>query len=143
MYSVQCTLYIVHCTVCPVQYTVYTLILHWVLYSIQCTLFTVHWVLYCIQCSLYRVQFTLHYVQCEVSSVTYYTSPSGWGGCRNQLGKSYRQGAGAGWWSGGTRRGTAVGAAILVAHPCYAKYTTDTDLQQKKDGVVPLIQEPF
>ena len=52
MYTVQCTLYNVHCTMYTVQCTLYNV--HCTMYTVQCTLYNVHCTMYTVHCTVYN-----------------------------------------------------------------------------------------
>ena len=57
-FTVQCTLYNVHCTMYTVQCTLYNV--HCTMYTVQCTLYNVHCTMYTVQCTLYNVHCTMY-----------------------------------------------------------------------------------
>ena len=84
----HCVLYTVHCTLCTVNYTRYTVLcalytahctlfsIHGTLYSVHCTpytvhstLCTIHGTLYSVRCALYTVHCTLCTVHCALYTV--------------------------------------------------------------------------
>ena len=66
MYSVQCTVYNVQCTVYSVQCTVYNV--QCTMYSVQCTVYNVQCTMYSVQCTVYTVHACMIYHLCDISS---------------------------------------------------------------------------
>ena len=67
LYSEQCTLYTVNCTLSIVYWTLY--IVNCILYTVYGSLYTVHCILYTVYCILYTVYCTLHTVHCILCTV--------------------------------------------------------------------------
>jgi len=71
--NVQCTLYIMHCTLYIVQCTLYKVqctmhIVHCALYVVPCTMYIVHCMFYLVQCTLCIVQCLFHIAKCTRTS---------------------------------------------------------------------------
>ena len=63
-FTVHCTLYIGHSTLCTVQCPLYSV--QCTLYTVRCTLYTVHGTLYSVHCTLFTVHCTLYTVHCTL-----------------------------------------------------------------------------
>ena len=60
VYTVQCTLYNVHCTMYTVQCTLYNV--HCTMYTVQCTLYNVH-------CTMYTIHVYVIYIVQDMSEL--------------------------------------------------------------------------
>ena len=75
LYTLHCTLYIVHFTMYTLQCIPYTVhftmnTLQCFLYPVHCTLYNVSCTLYTLQCILYTVHFTMYPVHCTLYNVS-------------------------------------------------------------------------
>ena len=72
LYSVQYTLYTIHCIQC-IHRTLYTVTIHchYTLYTIHCTLYTIHYTLYTVHYTLYTIHYTLYTIHYTLYTVHY------------------------------------------------------------------------